>query len=129
MLVVSFKAMKRDLPGTIRKIAEFLDVRVGEDVLDLVAKKSSFGYMKTIGGKFAGWNPIPWRTEAAMMRKGSQGGSAELLTPDRQREMDEYFMAELKRLGSDLPYEEFCDLAAGKLATNTQVQAAVSRSS
>ena len=45
-----------------------------------------------------------------MMRKGAQGGSSELLSPERQREMDAYFMAELKRLGSDFPYEEFCDV-------------------
>ena len=48
-----------------------------------------------------------------MMRKGAQGGSSELLTPDRQREMDAYSMAELKRLGSDFPYEEFCDVSPG----------------
>jgi len=27
--------------------------------------------------------------------------------------MDAYFMAELKRLGSDLPYEEFADITPG----------------
>ena len=46
-----------------------------------------------------------------MIRKGAQGGSSELLSPERQRQIDQHFMAELKRLGSDLPYEEFCDLA------------------
>ena len=62
-------------------------------------------------GKFRIGKVIPWRPEGAMMRKGTQGGSSELLSPERQREMDTYFMAELKRLGSDFPYEEFCDLA------------------
>ena len=51
-----------------------------------------------------------------MMRKGSQGGSGELLTPERQREIDAHCIAELKRLGSDLPYEEFCGLAPGASA-------------
>jgi hypothetical protein len=46
-----------------------------------------------------------------MMRKGTQGGSSELLSREQQQEMDRYFMAELKRLGSDFPYEEFADLA------------------
>jgi len=32
-----------------------------------------------------------------------------LLSREQQREMDAYFMSELKRLGSDFPYEEFCD--------------------
>jgi len=29
----------------------------------------------------------------------------------QQREMDEYFTAELHRFGSDFPYEEFCDVS------------------
>ena len=40
-----------------------------------------------------------------------QGGSSELLTLEQQREMDTHFIAELKRLGSDFPYEQYCDLA------------------
>jgi hypothetical protein len=59
---------------------------------------------------------VPWRAPSAMIRKGRQGGSGELLTPERQREVDVCCMAELKRLGSDLPYEEFCDLAGDGLA-------------
>jgi hypothetical protein len=47
-----------------------------------------------------------------MIRRGAQGGSSELLSPDRQREADVYFMNELKRLGSDFPYEEFCDVGS-----------------
>ncbi len=113
VLVLSFKAMKNDLPGTLRTIADFLDVRVGDDVLKQVSEKSSFQYMKSIGEKFGGWSSIPWKSEAPMMRKGVQGSSSELLTLERQREMDEFFMAELKRLGCDLPYEDFCDVSAG----------------
>jgi hypothetical protein len=67
--------------------------------------------MKKIDHKFRPWRLIPWGKPPAMMRKGAQGGSSELLTPQQQRDIDAYFIAELKRLGSDLPYEEFCDLA------------------
>ena len=34
-----------------------------------------------------------------------------LLTPAQQRRIDQYFTAELTRLGSDFPYPEFCDLS------------------
>ena len=110
VLVLSFKSMKRDLHGTVRKIADFLNVRAGEDAIEEVCRKSTFDYMKSIDEKFGVWKQVPWRSETPMMRKGTQGGSSELLSPERQREMDEYFMAELKRLGSDLPYEQFCDV-------------------
>jgi hypothetical protein len=109
VLVVSFKSMKRDLKGTVRQVAQFLDVQAPETLIDTVCGKSSFAYMKGIDHKFSIGKLIPWRAEGAMMRKGAQGGSSELLSRERQREMDAYFMAELKRLGSDFPYEEFCD--------------------
>ena len=113
VMVVSFKSMKRDLRGTVLKVANFLDVHPAPDVLDEVCRKSSFEYMKQIDQKFQVWKMTPWGTPTSMMRKGTQGGSSELLTPQRQREMDERFMAELKRLGSDFPYEEFCDVTPG----------------
>jgi hypothetical protein len=46
-------------------------------------------------------------------RKGAQGGSSELLSIQQQREMGAYYMGELRRLGSDLPYEEFADITPG----------------
>jgi len=48
-----------------------------------------------------------------MMRKGTEGGSSELISPVQAKRIDEHFMAELKRLGSDFPYEEFCDVVPG----------------
>jgi hypothetical protein len=112
VLVLSFKSMKQDLKGTVRKVADFMDVHVPEEVIDEVCAKASFDYMKRIDDKFRPWQMIPWRREGAMMRRGKHGGSSELLSREQQRHMDAYFMAELKRLGSDLPYEEFCDVAA-----------------
>ncbi len=109
VLIVSFKSMKRDLQGAVRKVAQFLDIQAPEELINVVTEQSSFAYMKGIDHKFRMGKIIPWRPEGAMMRKGTQGGSSELLSRERQREMDAYFRAELKRLGSDFPYEEFCD--------------------
>jgi hypothetical protein len=94
----------------VRKVAQFLDIDAPESLVDIVSEKSSFAYMKGIDHKFRIGKMIPWRPEGAMMRKGTQGGSSELLSRERQREMDAYFMTELKRLGSDFPYEEFCEI-------------------
>jgi hypothetical protein len=111
VLVLSFKSMKRDLPGTVRRVAGFLDVRVADDALESVCAKSAFGYMKGIDSKFSVWKMAPWSSNGTMIRKGAQGGSAELLSAEQQRRIDQYFPSELKRLGCDLPYDEFCDLA------------------
>lgn len=111
VLLLSFKSMKRDLAGTVRRVAEFLDVRVGDEVLENVCAQAEFAYMKGIDSKFSVWKMTPWSSNGTMVRKGVQGGSSELLSAERQRDIDRYFMGELKRLGCDLPYDEFCDLA------------------
>jgi len=111
VLVMSFKSMKRDLRATVVKVAEFLDLHPTDEVIDEVCRQSSFEYMKRIDEKFRPWQVGPWRPEPTMIRRGKQGGSSELMSPEQQRQMDAHCMAELKRLNCDLPYEEFCDLA------------------
>ncbi len=111
VLVVSYKSMKEDLEGTVRRVARFLDIHVSDDVIREVCEKSVFEYMKSIDHKFAPFPPLPWSKPCAMVRKGGRSASGELLTPERQRELDAHCIAELRRLGSDLPYEEFCDTA------------------
>jgi hypothetical protein len=114
VLIVPFKSMKRDLRGTVRKVADFMGVRATDELIDRVCQKASFDYMKTIDEKFRAWEMIPWKSTAApMMRKGTQSSSAELLTAEQQERIDRHFMAELERLGSDFPYEEFCDVSPG----------------
>jgi hypothetical protein len=109
--VFSFKAMKRDLRGTVCQVADFLGVRATDALIKEVCEKGSFAYMKRHDDRFCMWNMIPWQSQVEMVRKGAQGGSSEMLSGEQQRQVDAYFMAELKRLGCDLPYEEFCDLA------------------
>ena len=111
MGIFSFKAMKRDLPGTVRRVADVLGISPSEEVLAKVCEKSSFEHMKSIDHKFAIGRLIPWQRPGAMIRKGEQGGASELLTLERQRAIDARCLEELARYRSDLPYEEFADLA------------------
>ena len=111
VLILSFKAMKRDLERAVRDVAAFLNIHVSGDVLDAVVQRSTFDYMKRLDHKFRMGKIIPWLPEGAMIRTGRQGGSSELLSPAQQREVDAHFKAELVRLGSDFPYDEFCDRA------------------
>jgi hypothetical protein len=110
--------MKKDLRGTVRTVADFMGVRAGDDVIERVYQKSTFDYMKQIDDKFRAWDLIPWTSTAApMMRKGSTADSSELLTPEQQRRIDAHFISELRRLGSDFPYDEFCEISPGLKAT------------
>jgi hypothetical protein len=111
VLIVSFKSMKQDLRGTVVKVAAFLGIQASDALVDEVCRLSSFEYMKKNDHKYAIGQLVPWRKPGAMIRSGRQGGSSEMLSPERQREVDHHFMAELQQLGSDFPYAEFCDLA------------------
>jgi hypothetical protein len=113
VLVCSFKEMRRDLPGAVKRVAAFLGVHASPDVLQRVAEQSSFAYMKTIDDKFSTGKFLSLGAPAAMMRKGTEGSSSELISPAQARRIDEYFMNELKALGSDFPYEEFCRVSPG----------------
>ncbi len=110
VLVLSFKAMKRDLRGTVRAVAAFLGIGASDALIDDVCRLSSFEHMKGIDHKFHMGKMRPWAEAGPMIRKGKQGGSAELLTPAQQHEMDAHFQAELRELGSDFPYAEFCEI-------------------
>src|SRR5262245_39119179 len=111
VLVLSFKSMKKDLRATVKTVAAFLGIAASETLIDEVSRLSTFDYMKSIDHKFNMGKLIPWREAGAMIRTGRQSGSSELLTPARQREIDAHFQAELRELGSDFPYAEFCDIA------------------
>jgi hypothetical protein len=111
VLILSFKSMKQDLNGAVRVVADFLDVRASDEVIQKVCEQATFDYMKRVDEKFRVWKMTPWQRPSTMLRKGVQGGSSELLSPEQMLAADAYFIAELKRLRSDLPYEEFCSPA------------------
>jgi Sulfotransferase domain len=110
VLVVSFKSMKRDLRSMVVKVADFLNIQASDALIDEVTGLSSFDYMKRNDHKYAIGQLVPWRKPGSMIRRGAEGGSSELLSVERQRQIDRHFMAELERLGSDFPYREFCDV-------------------
>ena len=67
---------------------------------------------------FPGWAATSAVVRGRILSKTSQiletrkSELSELLTRDQQRAIDVYFINELKRLGSDFPYEQFCDITA-----------------
>jgi len=76
--------------------------------------------MHRVDAKFANWRIVPWRGTGTMVRRGAQGGSSELLSLEQQRRIDDYCRAELRRLGSDFPYEEFCDVAGDRVSSGSE---------
>ena len=107
VLFLTYEEMKRDLPGTVRRIAAFLNVALSEDEQNAVTRQASFDRMKKIEHKFETGMLVPWsQPRGAMMRRGQHGASNELLTPGLQQRIDDHCRAELKRQGCDFPYDQ-----------------------
>lgn len=108
VLFLTYEEMRRDLRTTVERIAELMGVQLASDELDACVHRSSYEYMKSAGHKFdtVGMSP-PWaKARGSMIRRGKSGGADELITPAQQRRIDDYWRAELERLGSDFPYDE-----------------------
>lgn len=108
VLFLTYEEMKADSRGAIERMAALMDVRLTADELAEVVRRSSFEHMKQIGEKFdtIGISP-PWvRPRGAMVRRGTKGGSAELLSTEDQQRIDDYCRKRLIEIGCDFPYDE-----------------------
>ena len=105
VLFLTYESMRADLPGTVDKIAAFMGVALTAEQRAAVIERSTFGHMKAIGHKFDAPG-APWASaQGAMMRRGERGVSGEFLSPLQQRRIDDYWRAELERIGCDFPYD------------------------
>ena len=106
VLFLTYEEMRTDLGATVDRIAQFMGVDLTAEERAAVIAQSQFAHMKQIGHKFDAPG-APWSSaKGAMMRRGERGKSGEMLSPVEQRRIDDYWRAELARLGSDFPYDE-----------------------
>lgn len=102
--LVTFNQLKADASGEIDRVRAFLGVELNPEQRQQVLEKSSFEYMKTINHKFS---PIIGNTDMIdIVRKGKTNTGGELFTSAQLDKVDAYCKSELKRLGSDFPYDE-----------------------
>jgi hypothetical protein len=105
VLFLTYERMREDLGRTVDEIAAFMGVTLTADERAAVVQQSTFAHMKSIGHKFE-VGTSPWETGGYMMRRGERGKSGELLSSRDQQRIDDYWRAELQRIGSDFPYGE-----------------------
>jgi hypothetical protein len=111
VLFLTYERMRGDLPGTVDRIAAFMGVTLTAAERAAVIERSSFDYMKKIGSKFDPPGSPIGDPRGAMMRRGERGKSGELLSVEDQRRIDDFWRAELARIGCDFPYDEEFTLA------------------
>jgi hypothetical protein len=106
VLFLTYEQMRADLPGAVDKIAKLMGVELTSQERAAVIEQCTFEHMKKIGAKFDPAGP-PWASpRGAMIRRGERGKSNELLSPADQKRIDDYWRAQLEKLGSDFPYDQ-----------------------
>lgn len=122
VLFLTYEEMKRDLPGTVRRIAAMMDVKLSAAELEAVVRQTSFAHMKQIAERFEVSPQVrSVRSKLTMIRRGEAGGSAELLTREEQQRIDAYCRAELERLGCDFDYDAAFGMRAASPAPRPEV--------
>lgn len=104
ILIMFYEDMKKDPKTAVEQVSQFLEVALTQQQLQKVMDKSSFSYMKANDKKFA---PPAWDSgHVPMVRSGKSGNANELLSMAAQKQVDDFCMQELQKLGSDFPYTQ-----------------------
>jgi aryl sulfotransferase len=81
VLLVHFENLKKDMPGEIRRIAEFIDIPIDESNWSSILKHCSFDYMKKNASKSAPAGGIFWDGGAqSFINKGTNGRWRDVLS-------------------------------------------------
>lgn len=98
LLLLAFEHMKADLPGTVRRIAQFLEIPADDALVDLVSEQASLEFMlshkdrfddrlmRSLGERVLGLAP---GGDSAKVRTGEVGSHAYELSPESVAQLDE----------------------------------------
>lgn len=94
--VVHFANLKADMPGEIRRIAEFLAIPVDQSKWEKILLHCTFDYMKANAAKSVPLGGAFWEGGAeTFIHKGTNGRWREILSAEQIRQYEKRAMAEL----------------------------------
>ncbi|XP_063964767.1 sulfotransferase 1C2A-like [Lytechinus pictus] len=111
VLFLKYEDMKKDLPGAVRQIAEFMGISLSDDVIAKIAEASTFKAMKNNPSSNPDTMIMKGIEQAGMekpkdksfMRKGVVGDWKNYFTDDQNKRFDELY--EKQMAGSGLEFE------------------------
>ncbi|WP_170553010.1 MULTISPECIES: sulfotransferase domain-containing protein [Ruegeria] len=94
--LIHFEALKRDMPGEIRRIANFLDIEIDESRWDAILTHCSFDYMKAHASKSVPGGGIFWDGGAeTFIHRGVNGRWREILPEEDKARYEARALEEL----------------------------------
>lgn len=108
VLMIHFSDLKADMPGEIRRIADFLEISIDESRWDDILLHCSFDYMKAHAGQAAPLGGVFWDGGAeTFINKGTNGRWRDQLTTDEVQQYETRAREELgEACSSWLAHEE-----------------------
>lgn len=106
VLFLTYEELKRDLEGSIRRIAAFIGQDVPPDRMPLIVERSSFDFMKQHENKFDPAMESLWEQGVKLksfLRHGRAGEGAVCLTEEQKTRFEKAFAKQLDDLGIPLP--------------------------
>lgn len=99
VMLLHFEALRRDMPGQMRRIASFLDIPIDEARWEEIVEYCSFGWMKEHADKSAPQGGVIWEGGArTFFNRGVNGRWRGVLTPE---EVAEYEARAIRELGPE----------------------------
>ena len=96
VLLVHFADMKADLPGSIQRIAAFIDIKLDATDLAKITEHCGFDYMKAHATHLAPMGGMFWNGGAeTFINKGTNGRWRDILTADDNAAYEQKAVAEL----------------------------------
>ena len=105
VLLLSYEGMNADHEGTIRRVAEFCDIELDDELLELTLNNSSLDYMLANKNKFDDLlmrelservADLPHGSDSAKVREGKVGSHARVLGTEILAEMDRIWAEEIE---------------------------------
>jgi len=98
VMLLHFSELKHDLPGGIRRIADFLEIEIDEAAFPQILERCTFDYMKRNADKAAPMGGRAWSGGAkTFINKGTNGRWRDVLS---QEQIDRYDSMATRELGA-----------------------------
>lgn len=124
VLLLAYEEMKDDLPGTVRRVAEFIDIRLDDELFEIVVRQSSLAFMTEHKSKFDDRLDrerseqvigLPPGSDSAKVRVGAVGARNVELPAKTQAALDAVWTAEVTPRIAFADYDELLEeLRAGR---------------
>ncbi|KAJ7377862.1 hypothetical protein OS493_025756 [Desmophyllum pertusum] len=96
ILFLKYEDLKKDLCSNVRRISEFLEKPLSDEMIAKISHQCTFAEMKKNSDSF---KISVYATKPSLLRKGEVGGWKSHFSEELNRAFDEQFMEKLKDTG------------------------------